>query len=294
MSVRVLVFGARGQMARALAAAETPMTLAFAGRDRLDLARVAAPALADVIAAAAPAAVINAAAYTAVDRAEHEADLCARLNREAPSAIGEICARRDIPLVHVSTDYVFDGEKGAPYVEADARAPLNVYGRTKAQGEDALAALTASGARIAIMRPAWVFAPGGGGFFGAMLRAAAETDEVAVVADQWGSPTPASACADAALVLATALLDRDPAAAGLFHAAGADGVSRAAFAEAVFALTPRRPRVRCIAAAEHPTPARRPRDTRLSSARLEGAFGWRAPSLAEALAACLASPKAGA
>jgi dTDP-4-dehydrorhamnose reductase len=231
--------------------------------------------------------VINAAGYTAVDRAEREPDLCGRLNRDSPTRIGEACARRDIPLVHFSTDYVFDGGKGAPYVEDDARRPLNIYGRTKVEGEDALAALTVAGARIAVIRSAWVFAPGGGGFLDAMRRAAAETDEVAVVADQWGSPTPAPACAEAALTLTAALLDRDPAAARLFHAAGADGVSRAEFAEAIFAHTPRRPRVRRLAAADYPAPARRPRDTRLDSARLEAAFGWRAPSLAEALAAAL-------
>jgi dTDP-4-dehydrorhamnose reductase len=286
VTLKLLVFGASGQVARALAAAQAPMTLEFAGHDRLDLAGDA-PAIAELIDAVAPAAVINAAAYTAVDRAEQEADVCGRLNRTAPARIGEVCARRDIPFTHFSTDYVFDGEKGAPYVEDDARAPINIYGAAKAAGEEALEALIGAGARIAVIRSAWVFSAGGGGFLEAMLRAAAETDEVPVVADQWGSPTPACACADAALALTAALLDRDPAAARVFHAAGADGVSRAEFAEAIFAQTRRRPRVRRIAAADYPTPARRPRDVRLSSARLEGALGWRAPSLDEALAACL-------
>jgi len=290
VSARVLVFGASGQVARALAAARTPMTVTLAGRDRLDLAAAAAPAIAEFIDAAAPDAVINAAAYTAVDRAEQEVEACGRLNRDAPSWIGEACARRDIPFVHVSTDYVFDGEKGAPYVEDDATGPLNVYGRTKAEGEHALQALMAADARIAVIRTAWVFAPGGG-FLDAMWRAAAERDEVLVVADQWGSPTPASGCADAALTLAAALLDRDPAAARLFHAAGA-GASRADFAEAIFALAPRQPRLRRIAAADYPAAARRPRDTRLCSARLEAGFGWRAPPLAEALAACLGAAEA--
>jgi dTDP-4-dehydrorhamnose reductase len=221
-----------------------------------------------------------------VDAAEAEPEVCARLNREAPRLIAEACAALDIPFVHLSTDYVFDGEKAAPYVEADPRAPINVYGRTKAEGEAALEAMAP--ARRAVIRTSWVFAAGGGGFLAAMLQAAAERDEARVVDDQRGSPTPASAVADAALTVLRALLDRDPHAESLFHAAGCDGVSRADFAEAIFARTPRRPRLIRIATSElAPTPARRPRDTRLSSARLETALGWRAPSLAEALDACL-------
>jgi len=134
----------------------------------------------------------------------------------------------------------------------------------------------------------------GGGFLGAMLRAAADQDEVRVVADQWGSPTPASALADATLRLAVALADRDQDARGLFHAAGRDGLSWAELAEAIFALTPRRPRLRRIAAADYPTAARRPRDVRLSCARIEAAVGWRAPPLAEALAQAVARAGAAA
>jgi dTDP-4-dehydrorhamnose reductase len=286
VTARLLVFGAGGQVARALAAAPGEFALEFAGRKRLDLAG-GAPDIAGLIEAAAPAAVINASAYTAVDRAEEEPEACRRLNRDAPAAIGAACTARGIPFVHFSTDYVFDGEKDAPYVEADARAPLNVYGRTKTEGEVALEGLIAAGARIAVIRSAWVFAAGGAGFLGAMLRLAAERDEVSVVADQWGSPTPASACADAALVMTRALLDCDSGAAGVFHAAGSDDASWADFAEAIFALSEHPPRVRRITAADYPTVARRPRDSRLSSAKIASAFGWRAPPLSEALAACL-------
>jgi dTDP-4-dehydrorhamnose reductase len=283
--MKLLVFGRRGQVARALAAAPGPFEAVLAGRERLDLAS-AAPDVAGLIAAERPAAVVNAAAYTAVDAAEAEPEACAWLNREAPRLIAEACAARDIPFVHLSTDYVFDGEKGGAYVEADPRAPINVYGRSKAEGEAALEAMPPG--RRAVLRTSWVFAPGGGGFLGAMLKAAAEQDEARVVDDQRGSPTPASAVADAALTVLRALLDREPRAAGLFHAAGCDGVSRADFAEAIFARTPRRPRLVRIATSDlPPTPARRPRDTRLSNARLEAALGWRAPSLADALDACL-------
>jgi len=288
--VKLLVFGAHGQVARALAAAR-PAEVVLAGRERLDLV-ADAPDVAGLIEAERPDAVINAAAYTAVDQAESEPVACARLNCDAAGRIGEACAARDIPLIHFSTDYVFDGAKGAPYVEGDATHPLNTYGLTKRDGEAILAGMIGDGARIAVIRTAWVFSAGGRGFLGAMQRAAAERDEVRVVADQWGSPTSADACAAAALTLTGALLDRDERARGLFHAAGPDGVSWAEFAEAIFALTPRRPRLTRIPAADYPTAARRPRDTRLASAKLEAAFAWRAPPLAEALAATLA--KAGA
>jgi dTDP-4-dehydrorhamnose reductase len=290
--VKLLVFGAHGQVARALAAAR-PADVVLAGRERLDLAGDA-PAAAGLIDAERPDAVINAAAYTAVDQAESEPEACARLNRAAAALVGATCAARDIPFVHLSTDYVFDGAKGAPYVEDDATHPLNTYGLTKRDGEAILEAMIGDGARIAVVRTAWVFSGAGRGFLGAMRRAAAERDEVRVVANQWGSPTSADACASAALTLSDALLDGDRRARGLFHAAGREGVSWAEFAEAIFALTPRRPRLVRITAAEYPTAAQRPRDTRLSSAKIEAAFGWRAPPLAEALAAVLATAGAAA
>jgi dTDP-4-dehydrorhamnose reductase len=286
MSAPLLVFGRGGQVARALATAASPFEPVFAGREQLDLAAAGAD-IAGLIAEVRPAAVINAAAFTNVDAAESETDACWRLNRDAPARMAEACAAADIPFAHFSTDYVFDGEGGAPYVETDPRAPINAYGLSKAEGEAALEQAAARGARLAVIRTSWVFAPGAGGFMGAMLGAR-NRPEVRVVADQSGSPTPASACAEAALILVQALLDRDPAAEGLFHAAGRDGVSRAELAEALFARLPRRPSVVGVASSEFPAPAPRPRDTRLSSARLEAAFGWRAPALDDAIAAYLA------
>ncbi len=286
MSARLLVFGRSGQLARTLGAAASPFELVLAGRERLDLA-AADPDIAGLIAAVRPAAVINAAAFTAVDAAETATAACNHLNRDAPARMAEACAAADIPFVHVSTDHVFDGEKGAPYVETDPRAPINAYGRSKAEGEAAVERVAARGGRLSVMRVSWVFAPGGGGFMSAMLGAR-DRDSVRVVADQWSTPTPAAACADAALTLAQALLDRDPAAAGLFHAAGRDGMSRADQAEALFARLPRAPKVIRVASSEFPAAAARPRDTRLCSASLEGAFGWRAPALDEALDAYLA------
>jgi dTDP-4-dehydrorhamnose reductase len=287
LSRQILVFGRAGQVAQALAKAKTPYAVELAGRDRLDLADARSD-VEGLIRSVKPRAVINAAAYTAVDGAESDLEAALRLNRDAPERMARACAELDVPFVHVSTDYVFDGEKGAPYVETDPRHPINAYGRSKAEGEAALEAVAAeTGARLAILRTAWVFAPGGTGFLGAMLRAAKTRDEVRVVVDQFGSPTPASACADAAIVLLTALLDGEEAAKGLFHAAGRDSVSRFAFAEAIFRRLPKRPRLLPAISAEFPTPAARPRDTRLDSSRLEAAFAWRAPSLDEGLEGCI-------
>lgn len=290
MPPRLLVFGRSGQVARALAAAPGEFEVELAGRERIDLAQPA-PDVAGLIAALRPAAVIDAAAYTAVDRAEAEPDACARLNRDAVAAIGRACAAAAIPFVHFSTDYVFDGEKGAPYREADPRLPLNVYGRTKAQGEAALEALWAAGAAGAVIRSSWIFSAGGQSFLQTMLRLARERGQVTVVADQWGCPTPAGACAEAALALARRLLDRDEAGQGMFHAAGPDAMTWADFAQAIFAASAAlggpAAEIRRIASKDYPTAAVRPRDTRLDSAHLAANTGWRAPPFAAALAACL-------
>jgi len=290
MAARVLVFGRAGQVARALAERPGGMALSFAGRDTLDLTAPTAD-IAGLIARTGPDAVINAAAYTAVDRAESEPQICARLNRDAPLAMAEACAAADIPFAHFSTDYVFDGLKGSPYVESDARSPVNVYGRSKAEGEAALEALAAErGGRGAVIRTSWVFSARGPSFLQSMLRLARDREELGVVDDQHGRPTSADACAAAALALIRRLLDRDPAAPGLVHMAGADAMSWADFAETIFAASRARggpsARVRRIATAEYPTPAVRPRDTRLDCSRMEAMVGWRPPPLSEALADC--------
>ena len=289
MPAKLLVFGAHGQVARALAD-ETSFDVELSGRERLDLG---APntdidaAVAGVIAAAKPAAVINAAAYTAVDKAETELAAARRVNRDAPAAMARACAEADVPFVHISTDYVFDGETGAPYDEASPRRPINAYGLSKAEGEIELETLARRGARLAIVRSAWVFTADGDGFFKTMLRLARERDEVSVVDDQRSNPTPAFACAAATVTLAHALLDRDGRAEGLFHAAGAQSMTRADFAEAIFAglaaRGARRPRLTRVASEAFPLPARRPLDTRLVSKKLEAAADWRAPDVGAAL-----------
>lgn len=285
MSGPVLVFGRSGQVARELAGLAGDRALVFAGRETLDLADTAG--IDDLIARLAPRAVINAAAYTAVDAAEGDAPAAYALNRDAPTAMAQTCARRGLPLVHFSTDYVFDGALDRPYVETDPTGPLNVYGASKLAGEQAVAA---AGGRAIILRTAWIYGAHGSNFVKTMLRLAADRDEIGVVADQIGRPTWSRDCARAAL-LAVDALDRDPALGGLYHLAGADDASWAELAAETFALSARRggptATVRPITADQYPTPAKRPANSRLDSGKIQAALPWRALPWRESLAACL-------
>ena len=292
--MRLLVTGG-GQVGSAVAA------LAQAAGDAVDTPAHAALDLADaaalarVLDAARPDVVVNAAAYTAVDRAEGDRAAAMRVNAEAPGALARLCAERAIALVHFSTDYVFDGAKPTPYREDDPTAPLNVYGESKLAGERAIAA---SGARHAIVRTSWVFAARGQNFVRTMLRLAATRDEVAVVDDQVGCPTAAEDVAATALAVARAL-----AAGGdvpsLLHWSGADAMSWHDFAAAIFAsaarLGAKRPRLRAIATAEFPTPARRPLRSILDCGRAERGLGLArrplAASLDAVVAALLSNPR---
>lgn len=282
---RVLVIGQRGQVATALAGADArDLELAFAGRDRCDLLRPAS--IEAALAAHQPSLVINTAAYTAVDRAETESQAAFALNRDAAGELARACEKRGAALLHLSTDYVFDGAKGAPYVEDDPTNPLNIYGLSKAAGE---AVVLASGARACILRTSWVFSAHGANFFTTMQRLSANS-EVRVVADQIGAPTYAPDLADACLIVAQALLDDAPAARGVLHFANQGQASWASFAEAIFAsILTTRTQVRPLTTTEYGAPARRPADSRLDCARIRAALGviprdWRA-----ALDACLAA-----
>jgi dTDP-4-dehydrorhamnose reductase len=256
-----------------------------------------------VVREARPAVILNAGAYTAVDRAETEPDAAHRVNGVAPGVLGEEARRAEALVVHFSTDYVFDGTKSAPYVETDATNPLGVYGRTKLEGEGALAD---SGAAHVILRTSWVYAPHGKNFLLTMLRLAATRDEVRVVDDQRGAPTSARqlATAVAGLFLGGRAsrpieavdLARVRGMGGLYHATAEGEASWFEFAQAIFAERSRRPgagfsapRVVAIPTSEYPTPARRPRNSRLSCDKLHAAFGirlgpWQA-ALGEALSA---------
>ena len=239
-------------------------------------------ALPALIARIAPDVVVNAAAYTAVDRAESDRDAAFRANAEAPQRIAEACAARDALLVHYSTDYVFDGSGTRPYREDDPTSPLGVYGESKLAGE---IAIQASGARYMIFRTAWVYASHGKNFMRTMLRLAAERDELRVVADQVGTPTPAALIAD----VTAAVLVRPFARSGTWHLTAAGETTWHRFAEAITAAAHARgqlariPRVVPIATADYPTPAKRPAYSRLDIASVEAEFSIVMPDWRTAL-----------
>ena len=246
------------------------------GLTRRDVDIRDADAIEAVVARAAPRFVVNCAAYTAVDRAETEPDLAMAVNRDAAGAIARAAARHGAPVLHLSTDYVFDGTKTGAYTEDDPIAPLGVYGRTKAEGE---AAVRAENPRHLILRTAWVYGPYGANFLKTMLRLAATRDRLRVVADQRGTPTATADLAEAILV-ADAALGRGAAIGGTFHFAGAGETTWHAFAEAIVAAqagsSGRQPPVDAIATADYPTPARRPANSALDSTRFAQSFGHRA------------------
>ena len=214
-----------------------------------------------------------------MDKAESEPELAKRVNEDGPLALAKLCARFDIPLLHVSTDYVFDGNKTTPYVEADAVDPTGVYGQTKLAGEQAI---SRHATKYIIMRTAWVFSEYGNNFFKTMLRLAKERDTLGVVADQFGCPTYAGDIAKTLIAIARQLhtgTDKQAARYGIYHYAGAEAVSWHGFAEAIFeqayaqGIIARRPTVNAIATAAYPTPAKRPAYSVLSSAKLAQDYG---------------------
>ncbi len=295
----LLVFGAAGQVGRALVEAgpEHGWHVRGLARDAVDICD--AESVKEAIAATAPDAVVNAAAYTAVDKAESEGELAQRVNGDAPGIIAAAAAETGIPIVHLSTDYVFDGASRVPYKEADPVGPLGVYGRTKRAGE--IAAYKAGG-RCVILRTSWVFAPWGNNFVRTMLHHAALKPELRVVDDQRGAPTPATDIAATILKILPRLAEASgKTGTGLFHYQGRPPVTWAAFAEAILdeaALLghPRPPVVR-ISTADWPTAAVRPASSVLDCARISRDYDitppdWR-PALARAVRELLPGIRAG-
>lgn len=283
MTAPLLIFGRTGQVARELArlVPEPGHDAVFLGRDQADLTDPAACAAA--IAAHAPRAVINAAAYTAVDRAESEEPTAHLVNAEAPGAMARACAARGIPLVHVSTDYVFDGAGTAPRSPDAPFGPLSAYGRSKLAGEEAI---RAAGGVHAILRTSWVFSAHGSNFVKTMLRLGAERDHLRVVADQIGGPTPAAAIAAALLRMADVLQER-PETTGSYHFSGAPDTSWADFARAILGRAGLSCTVEDIPTSAWPTPAARPLNSRLDCTSLHGAFAIPRPDWRQGLAAVL-------
>jgi dTDP-4-dehydrorhamnose reductase len=261
--MRVLVLGATGQVGYHLRLL-LPSAI-FWDRARIDLAH--ADPLEQAVLALRPSAILNAAAYTAVDRAETEAALAWRVNAEAPAALARAARQLDVPLVHLSTDYVFDGAAASAYRETDAVAPINVYGRTKLAGELAVASLCQ---RYWMLRTSWVFSEHGANFVKTMLRLARERDTLTVVDDQHGCPTYAG---DLAAIM-IALVNKPGIALpyGLYHVAGGVPTTWRRFAERIVVraqaagLLKQVPRVLPISTHDYPTPARRPMNSILAAA----------------------------
>ena len=265
----VLVFGKTGQVATELARVGGGDVLCL-GRDEADLSDP--EACAAVIRGTDATAVINAAAYTAVDKAEDAEALATVVNGETPGAMARATAEKGLPFLHVSTDYVFDGTGDVPWRETDKVAPLNAYGRSKLKGEEEIAA---AGGAYAILRTAWVFSAHGNNFVKTMLRLSAERDSLRVVEDQVGCPTPARAIADALWRMAGAMSEGQPG--GVYHFGGQPAVSWCGFAQAIFERVGRDVALAGIPTAEFPTPAKRPANSRLDCTALEADFGIKAP-----------------
>jgi len=291
---RILLLGANGQVGTELRRSLAPVgdLVAATRSGELD-GRACERAdcddpsgLAALVERVRPDVVVNAAAYTAVDRAEQERDAAWRVNAEAPRVLADACARHAARLVHYSTDYVFDGRGTRPYREDDPTVPLGVYGASKLAGEDAV---RASGALHMIFRTAWVYAAHSHNFLRTMLRVGGERDVLRVVADQVGTPTPASLIAD---VTANAL--RHPSApAGTWHLTADGQTTWHGFAEAIFAgavrrgLLPRAPMVEPITTADYPTPAARPAYSVLDTRKLRETFGISLPAWQDGLGGVL-------
>lgn len=289
--MKLLLLGGNGQVGRELRRSLAPLgELVVATRDGAD-ADIAvdfdAPTeLAATVRGIAADVVVNAVAYTAVDKAETDAEAAFRINAEAPASIAEACASIGALLVHYSTDYVFDGSASRPYREGDATAPLGVYGASKLAGEQAI---RASGARHAILRTAWVYAAHGRNFLLTMLRLASERDELRVVADQIGAPTSAAWIADAtAEVIRHGVIE-----AGTWHLVACGQASWHGFAEAIMdeahamGVLVRKPTVLPITTADFPTPAKRPAYSVLDTTRLRHDFGIVPPEWRDGLQATL-------
>lgn len=288
MTLRLAVTGLTGQVVSALIErAPKDVEITALGRPQLDLGLRNA-VLANLRHSGCDA-IINAAAYTAVDKAESEPEIAMRVNGEGAGHVAEAAAELNAPLLHLSTDYVFDGTLDRPYREDDPTAPTGAYGRSKLAGEQKIAALHDN---HVILRTAWVYSPFGANFVKTMLRLGETRDEVGVVADQLGNPTNAIDIADALVILAKRLVaDPSPELRGIFHLSGEGEASWADLAEATFALAEkagRAPvRVKRIATADYPTPARRPANSRLDKTKLKTHFGVALPDWRDSLESCV-------
>ena len=272
---RVLVTGAAGQVGAAVAA-QLRGSWEVIAHDRASLDLADPARIAAAVAEARPDVIVNAGAYTAVDRAETDTQAALAANSVAPGAIGIAAKHVGAVVIHFSTDYVFDGTKAAPYLESDPTNPVSVYGASKLTGERALAA---SGVPHVILRTSWVYGPRGKNFLLTMLNAAKTREEVRVVDDQQGAPTSALQLARATALLLAQPADKLRSASGVYHCTASGEVTWCGFTRAIYErwskLKPefRAPRITAITSAEYPTPVKRPANSRLSNAKLRETFG---------------------
>jgi dTDP-4-dehydrorhamnose reductase len=288
---RILIVGANGQVGHELRRAFADRGEVVA-RDRSSVDLTDSGQIRAVVRETAPDIILNAAAYTAVDRAESERETAMAVNGDAPGILAEEAARLNALLVHYSTDYVFDGTKTEPWVETDAPNPLNVYGASKLAGERAIAQ---AGGRYLIFRTSWVYGPRGNNFLFTMLRLGKQRDQLNVVADQIGAPTTSLELADATHAAVSKILEGSRPTnswAGIYHLTCGGAVSWCGFAQAIFErsrgiLDGRIPQVRPIPASAYPTAAQRPQNSVLSNEKLFEEFGVRLPDWKDALGAVM-------
>lgn len=272
--MRILLFGTTGQVARSLLSLEwgDDTDLISVGREQADLANKGAVSAS--IRQHAPDVVVNAAAYTAVDKAESEEEIALQVNALAPKEMAETCASLSIPFVHLSTDFVFEGTKEGPYDEADTVGPVSAYGRSKLAGEEAIRTVLQ---QHVIVRTAWVFSEYGNNFVKTMLRLGAERDALGIVADQTGCPTSALGIAKAVQRIVTDLNSQDNRRFGTFHYCGNEAVTWYSFAKAIFQSAgdrlPNMPNVSPISTDQYPTPAKRPANSVLSCEKIADVYG---------------------
>jgi dTDP-4-dehydrorhamnose reductase len=284
--MRTLITGKNGQVGMELSRLYHPLgDVVVTGREECDLS--SEQSIRDTVRQVKPAVIINAGAYTAVDLAEKERDLCFAINAAAPRVLAEEAARLDALLIHYSTDYVFDGEKSEPYLESDPINPVSVYGASKAAGEAAIAEVAG---QYLVLRTSWVYAAQGKNFLRTMLRLGAERSELRVVDDQFGAPTSAAAIAIATARLAEQYVEI-PEAAGIYHMTAAGSTSWCGFARAIFAagILRTQPRVQPIPSSDYPTPAKRPANSVLANDKFAHTFGFRLPSWQQQLDQVLAA-----
>ncbi len=279
----ILIFGAKGQLGQYLMEVFSPShDVTGLHREHIDLTET------KQIAAHIEAGydlVINATAYTAVDKAESEEALAQTINADAPTAMAEACKAVDTPFIHFSTDYVFAGDAEQPYAESDQTDPQGVYGATKLAGEQAI---LDSGAEAYIFRTAWVYSQRSNNFYKTMLRLAADRDELGIVADQVGSPTYAGSIAEATLSVANSILSDKKAEQGVYHLTNNGIASWFDFAQAIFAANKVDIKLNGITTADFPTPAKRPAYSVLANNKLKEQFNVELPTWQQGLALCVA------